>query len=56
MVYSANPNNLGKYKQSMGVFAYEVGRKYRILYSVRHDDGVIDLHIVGDHKTVYGKD
>lgn len=51
-----NPSLLGKYKQSMKVFAYEIGRKYRIIYSVNWDDGVVEFLRVCDHKSVYGKD
>lgn len=53
---SDNPAELGSYKQSMRVFSYEIGRKYRIIYSVRYRDGVVDLLRVCDHKSTYGKD
>lgn len=47
---------LGKYKQGMRVFAYEMGRKHRIIYSVNWSDGVVEFLRVCDHKSVYGKD
>ena len=52
---SENPSRLGTYKPSMGVFAYNVG-KYRIIFSIRHSENVIDLIRVCDHKSVYSKD
>ena len=33
---SVNPASLGTYKPNMGVFAYEIGRKYRIIYSIQY--------------------
>jgi len=51
-----NPAELGSYKRSMGVFSYELGRKYRILYRFRTKDKIIELIRVGDHKQAYGKD
>ena len=53
---SDNPSNLGTYKQDMRVFSYEIGRKYRIIYSVLYRDGIVDLIRVCDHKSSYGKD
>ena len=52
---SENPANVGIYKTDMRVFAYNVG-KYRILYSIRYSENIIDLHRVCDHKSVYNKD
>ncbi|MEM3172089.1 MAG: hypothetical protein QXE82_00965 [Candidatus Nitrosotenuis sp.] len=40
----------------MRVFAYEIGKTHRIIYSIRYRDGVIELLRVCDHKSVYGKD
>ena len=56
MASSANPADLGTYKQDMRIFSYEIGRKYRIIYSVVYREGVIDLLRVCDHKSTYGKD
>jgi|APSaa5957512535_1039671.scaffolds.fasta_scaffold89219_4 mRNA-degrading endonuclease RelE of RelBE toxin-antitoxin system len=53
--YSENPSDFGVYKQNMRVFAYNVG-KYRILYSIRYAENIIDLIRVCDHKSVYTKD
>ena len=36
IVSSVNPASLGTYKPHMGVFAYEIGRKYRIIYSIQY--------------------
>ena len=43
IVSSVNPASLGTYKPNMGVFAYEIGRKYRIIYSIQYRDGIVDL-------------
>lgn len=51
-----DPTALGIYKPLLGVYAFELGRADRILYSVRFNDNVIELIRVGDHKMVYGKD
>ena len=53
---SDNPTLLGRYKQGMGVFAYDLGRKYRIIYRVNWNRGEIEFLRVCDHKSVYGKD
>ncbi len=34
LLTTENPARLGKYKQSKRVFAYDIGRKYRIIYNV----------------------
>ena len=47
---------LGRYKQGMRVFSYEVGRKYRMIYNVNWDSRVIELFRVCGHKSVYGRD
>lgn len=52
---SENPTSLGIYKPDMRVFAYNVG-KYRIIFSVRYSENIVDLHRVCDHKSVYSKD
>ncbi len=43
----------GKYK---GYFAYEINRSYRLIYKVINPQQIILLVVVGDHKSVYGKD
>ena len=53
---SENPALLGRYKQGMRVFSYDVGRKYRIIYNVNWDSNVIELLRVCDHKSAYGRD
>ena len=55
MANSEDPSRLGTYKQSMCVFAYNVG-KYRIVFDARQPEKGIDLMRVCDHKSVYGKD
>ncbi len=53
---STNPSDLGVYKHDMRIFSYEIGRKHRVIYSIRYKDGIVDLLRVCDHKSVYGKD
>ena len=53
---SVNPAILGRYKPSMRVFAYEIGRKYRVIYSIQYRDEIVDLLRVCDHKSAYGKE
>lgn len=53
---STNPATKGQYKNSIRVFAYELGRGDRILYDVQYEGNVIVLLRVCDHKSVYGKD
>ena len=53
---SVNPASLGTYKSSMRVFAYEIGRKYRVICSIQYRDGIMDLLRVCDHKSAYGKE
>lgn len=50
---SENPTKLGIYKKYMGVFAYELNKSMRLIYSVRWKDHVIELIRVGDHKEAY---
>ena len=52
---SENPTSLGIYKPDMRVFAYNVG-KYRIIFSVRYSENIVDLYRVCDPKSVYSKD
>ncbi len=53
---SSNPANLGKYKQSNKVFAYELGKNDRLIYTLDYFHNEIILLRVCDHKSVYGKD
>jgi addiction module RelE/StbE family toxin len=55
---SDDPTRLGEPKQGAlkNCFAYEIGNKYRIIYSVNKQEIVILLLKVGKHKDVYGKD
>ncbi len=52
---SENPSDLGVYKPGMRVFAYKIG-KYRMIFSIRYSEKIIDLMRVCDHKSAYGKD
>ena len=56
MLASENPARLGKYKQSMRVFSYELGRKYRIIYNVNWDNNTVEFLRICDYKSVYGTD
>ena len=53
---STDPASLGVYKQCMNSLAYKIGRKHRVIYSIRYDERVVYLVRVGDHKAVYNKD
>lgn len=53
---SVNPAILGTYKSDMRVFAYELGRKYRVRYSIQYRGWIVDLLRVCDHKSAYGKE
>jgi len=53
---SERPESLGMYKQSMKVYAYELGHDDRIIYKIDYDRHTIELVRVGDHKMTYGKD
>lgn len=53
---SSNPRLLGKFKQSLGVWAFELNDSYRMLYNVNDLEHIIELFRVGDHKEVYGTD
>jgi len=54
--HSENPALLGEYKPDMRVFAFDMGRKYRIIYSVDWSNNTIELLRVCDHKSAYGRD
>jgi len=53
---SKNPARLGEYKQDMRIFAYNIGKKYRIIYNINWNDDTIEFLRVCDHKSVYNKD
>ena len=53
---SVNPASLGTYKPNMGVFAYKIERKYRIIYSIQYRDGIVDLLWACARKSAYGKE
>ena len=55
MSSSEDPTDLGTYKKQFGVFAYEIGQKYRIIYTLHRDIKAIELTAVCDHKSVYGR-
>ncbi|MFZ1076325.1 MAG: hypothetical protein WAN47_02715 [Nitrosotalea sp.] len=56
LAYSENPSTKGDFKKNMRVFAYELGRGDRIIYTIQYEDNTIVLLRVCDHKSVYGKD
>ncbi len=53
---SENPAHLGKYKSNMRVFAFHIGRRYRIIYNIDWSNNTVELLRVCDHKSAYGKD
>ena len=56
IVSSVNPASLGAYKPNMGVFAYKIERKYRIIYSIQYRDGIVDLLWTCARKSAYDKE
>lgn len=56
LVKSENPTKLGDYKPSLKVYAYNLDKSNRIVYSVDFSNNTIELRRVGDHKMTYGKD
>lgn len=40
---------LGKVGKWKGVYSYEIGRQFRLLYSVRFEERVVELLDVGTH-------
>ena len=56
LAYSENPATKGDFKKSMRVFAYELGRGDRMIYTMQYEDNMIVLLRVCDHKSVYGRD
>jgi len=43
LIKSKNPALLGEYKSNMRVFAYDIGRKYRIIYNVNWSNDTIEF-------------
>jgi len=54
--YSENPALLGECKPDMRVFAFDMGRKYRIICSIGWGSSTAELLRVCDHKSAYGRD
>lgn len=55
---SEDPADAGVPKKGRlkGYLAYELGRSYRLIYKVVSRQKIILLVVVGDHKSVYGRD
>lgn len=51
-----NPTQLGEYKPNLRIFAYELGKGDRIIYTIDYQQNTIILIRVCGHKSVYGKD
>ena len=56
LITSDNPAKLGKYKQNKKVFAYEISKSDRLIFTMDYVNKRIVFHRVCDHKSVYGKD
>ncbi len=56
LVKSENPTKLGDYKPSLKVYAYNLDKSNRIIYTVDFSNNIIELRRVGTHKQAYGKD
>ncbi|MGI0101365.1 MAG: hypothetical protein ACREA7_02080 [Nitrosotalea sp.] len=56
LVKSENPTKLGEYKSSLKIYAYNLDKSNRIIYTVDFSNNTIELRRVGTHKQVYGKD
>ncbi len=52
LMESENPATLGlrKIGKWKGVYTYEIGRRYRIFYTVRFDQRIVELLHVGGHE------
>lgn len=53
---SSNPRGHGRFKKSLGCYAYYITSSFRILYNVYDKERIIEILDVGDHKEVYRKD
>jgi addiction module RelE/StbE family toxin len=51
LLNSVDPTKLGlkKVGRWKGVYSYEIGRQFRLLYSVRFEERVVELLDVGTH-------
>jgi len=51
LLNSEDPTKLGlrKVGRWKGVYSYDIGRQFRILYTVRFDDQTVELLDVGTH-------
>ena len=56
LLASDDPTDMGRYKNTVEAFAYEIGRSDRLIYRVDNERLEIILMCVGDHKAVYRKD
>lgn len=56
LVKSENPIKLGDYKPSLKVYAYNLDKSNRIIYTVDFSNNIIELRRVCTHKQAYGKD
>ena len=53
LVRSDNPAKLGEYKPNLGVYAYNLDKSNRIIYTIDFPSNTIELRRVGDHKKAY---
>ena len=53
-----NPADVGVPRRGRfkGYLAYEIGRSNRLIYRINNHQKTILLVVVGDHKSVYGRD
>lgn len=56
LAYSENPADEGDYKSNLRVWAYELNKYDRIIYTIDYQEKIIFFLRVCDHKSVYGKD
>ncbi len=56
LVLSNNPAQLGEYKKYMKVFAYEMGKRLRLIYYPNFETNILLFIRVGCHKDAYGTD
>lgn len=47
---------MGRYKKTVGAFAYEIGRSDRLIYRIELGSHELILVRVCDHKSTYGTD
>lgn len=56
LAYSENPSDLGDYKSNLRVWAFELNKDDRLIYTIDYREKIVHLLRVCDHKSVYGKD